>query len=1385
MQMTAVMKEKRLWKYVNGVIAIDEKMKEDDQAAAGFILGRVEFSQQDLVPPDASAKVTWDTLCQHHEKGGPQAKLLAFTQLMDAHYKEGDEMANHLDTIRELNNRLSSLQTKIEDDLLTVILLRSLNPSWSSTVQNISASSTLTFKTACATLTEEAIRRKAELARGSQSTTTALYAAHNQSARFSTPSSSGNRNPSYSNIICTYCGKPNHTENVCYSKHGRPPPRVGGKSQAHIASSSPSPNTTVSTSATQTNSRLHDMAYTATTAASTTATTTATTTTTGTTPSAHVTPGSTDARDTLVLDTGAAQHYFCRKDWLVSFVPTKNMKVIVGGGGQLIIEGIGDVIIPTPSSKDHTSTAPSSYTWKNVAYVPSLGTNLLSIGYAAATGHTPSFTGIDAEQLTLHSPDGRYIVAEGKRNTNHLYESVFKPARPTEIEVVACIAHGAPDAHPALELWHQRLAHLNHRAVIDLFNKNMTADASSVISDLTGVSARPVPHCEACVLGKQSRTDIPTSVTHRADRPLYRVHIDLCGPMTPARDGSLYLMLVVDDFTRFIWMAGLRTKDQAFEAFQRYVAMAEAEHNSYRVCCLRSDNGGEFISNAFNAWLENRGIRRELTTPHSPWQNGIVERMNRTVVEGSRTLLQDAKLPLRLWVLACYATVYCRNRSPSSTLSNSTPHELWYGVKPRHLHLRRFGCLAYAHILKEDRTKFAAKSEQCTFVGYSMDSSAYLLLTANGEKIVKSRDVHFVEHILGFDAKKTQSAEEPQQTIESDSENDDEETVPLIQPAVPGPVLRSASSPVAASPAPVSANALVPLNAKQRARMKTVTRQLSDRNTSGPADVAPSTIAHLAYIVHSSASIATDIENDTPTYREATTGTHSAEWKIATDSEIQSLIDAGTFTLCELPPGLKAIGCKWVLRIKRGAEAEIIKLKARLVAQGFLQRYGVDYVETYAPVARITSIRIIIALTAHHDWELHQMDVKSAYLNGDLEEEIYMQQPEGYAVAEGNKQLVWKLKKSLYGLKQAGRTWHIKIDIALKHRGFSTLPADLCVYVRREEKTIIVIGLYVDDLLIASNSLNDLNDFKKNLSTEFKMEDLGEAAFMLGVKITRNRAARAITISQSAYVTALLERHGMADCKPVSTPMEHASTVYTLVKAPKNYQASITDTRTYQSIIGGIMFAMLCTRPDISFAVTTLSQFASNPLPAHTQALGRVMRYLKGTIDYGITYTGTGPIDSPPTLIGFSDADWASSYDRKSITGYTFMACGGAISWQSKKQRIPALSTVEAEYMATTHASKEAIWWRSVFFGLGYDMSVPTILWSDSQGSISLAGNPEHHARTKHIDIQYHFIRQHLAERTISLHFIGTEDMAADGLTKALDRVKHEKGMRMLGMQRI
>jgi hypothetical protein len=711
--------------------------------------------------------------------------------------------------------------------------------------------------------------------------------------------------------------------------------------------------------------------------------------------------------------------------------------------------------------------------------------------------------------------------------------------------------------------------------------------------------------------------------------------------------------------------------------------------------------------------------------------------------------------------------------------------------------MRVFGCLAYAHIRKAVRSKLEPKARPCVFVGYTADASTYRLWDPLNDKLFDSRDVYFVESQLGIKAGGASST--PASSASP--------PLPLL-PRLPSSVLNeplnegpyspsagrrasvsvpAASEPIAEPPAAPPAQPAAPpaqpaAPSEPRPRQPRALRQLMDRNVPGPRDHAPSTLAQLALLAHSKAPVSStaSVSDDPATYSAAVASPQQQQWRAAMDSEMKSLDKAGTYTLVPLPPGRSAIGCKWVFKTKRGADGSVTKHKARLVAKGFLQRYGVDYEETYAPVARYSSIRALLALTAHHDWELHQMDVKSAYLNGDLEEDIYMTQPEGYQ-APGREQLVCKLSKSLYGLKQAGRTWHTKIDVALKRKGFASLDADECVYLKRHGAHTTVIALYVDDLLIACSSAAELSQLKLDLTAQFDTEDLGEAAFILGIDIRRDRAARTLSIGQSAYVASILERHGMSNCTAVSTPMQHDHKI-ALAKPPEGYQASERDIRDYQAVIGAVMFAMICTRPDIAFAVNTLAQFASNPAPFHQQAVKRVLQYLRGTIDRRITYTGSTPAALSPAFVGYCDADWGGGAGFRSVSGYAFLLAGGAISWQSKRQKTVALSTVEAEYMATTEAVKEAIWWRSFLADLGLDLARPTTVFSDSQGSIALAHNPEHHAQTKHIAIRYHFIREYVASKTIDLTFIGTTDMAADLFTKALDRVAYERGAQQLGL---
>ena len=992
------------------------------------------------------------------------------------------------------------------------------------------------------------------------------------------------------------------------------------------------------------------------------------------------------------------------------------------------------------------------------------------------------------------------------RTVRHSAHTTITP----RVQPSYCLAAGEEADLPPPTLWHQRLGHIHHKAVSNLLSRNMTADVQHTIK-----LNEDVPHCDACILGKHHRTPVSSTVkAGRADRPMYRLHLDICGPFVEAHDGSKYLLQIVDDCSRYVYARTMpnRLSQTVLEHLKFFVNMGEAMHTGRRVCALRSDNGPELVSALFNTWLRSRGIQRERTAVYTPHQNGVVERMNRSVVELARTMLIAAGLPPTFWALAVDAAVYCRNRSPTTSLDDRTPYEAWCGKRPAISHMRVFGCLAFAHIRKEERTKLDPKAKPCIFVGYSPDSSTYRLWDIQENKVIESQDVYFVESELGIKARgaAAQTASptsllprlnlSDKDALNTNATNaaQSSDLPPLIPPpsglapsmptgthssnnSAPPPTSPPLLAPPT-QPSPTTGPQSMPTTGVQPRALSREERQLQDCLKSGPRYHAPSTIANLALIAHANISQSTNgiIDSDPTTYRAAVNSSQQHSWRAAMDSEMASLHKAATFSLVPLPANRTAIGCKWVYKTKRGADGTITKYKARLVAKGFLQRYGVDYDETYAPVARYPSIRAILALTAHHDWELHQMDVKSAYLNGDLEEDIYMTQPEGY-VADDQQHLVCKLAKSLYGLKQAGRTWHIKIDIVLKREDFVALDADQCVYIRRQSPCITIIALYVDDLLIACSHLSNLTELKRQLTAQFDMEDLGEASFILGIDIRRDRPRRTISIGQSAYVNSLLERHGMSDCKAISTPMERGFKAANATSST-DHKATDTEIRDYQAVIGSLMFAMVCTRPDIAYAVTTLAQFASNPTSAHLQAVKRVLRYLRGTADRRITYTGTGVMSSQPELVGYCDADWGGGPGCRSITGYAFLMAGGVISWQSKKQRTVALSTVEAEYMATTQATKEAIWWRSFFAGVGHDMSRPTVIHSDSQGSIALAHNPEHHARTKHIDIQHHFIRQHVADKTIALHFVGTEGMIADIFTKALDRVEYERGAGRLGL---
>ncbi len=423
---------------------------------------------------------------------------------------------------------------------------------------------------------------------------------------------------------------------------------------------------------------------------------------------------------------------------------------------------------------------------------------------------------------------------------------------------------------------------------------------------------------------------------------------------------------------------------------------------------------------------------------------------------------------------------------------------------------------------------------------------------------------------------------------------------------------------------------------------------------------------------------------------------------------------------------------------------------------------------------------MVLALAAHHNWEIEAFDFNSTYLNGELEgnEEIYMQEPPGYESSGGES--VKRLRKVLYGLKQAGRKWYDALSRALADLGFRVSDADPGVFTARLGKELLVLAVHVDDCILTGSSAKLIAQYKQKLNEHYELTDLGPVDYLLGIKVTRNRETHTISLSQSGYIKAILARFLLNDAKPLDTPMLPGAD-YSKKDSPTSpTEVARMKKVPYREALGSLMYASVATRPDISFAVSTLSQFLENPGEAHWEAVKRIFRYLSGTRGLALTY-GRDSHD----LLGYTDADGASQDHRRAISGYLFLIDGGAISWSSRKQELVTLSTAEAEYVAATHAAKEAVWLRRLEGNLSPPItSKATTLFCDNQAALRLAQTDNYHARTKHIDIRFHFVRDVEGRGEISLAYCPTDDMTADILTKALPRWKVVQHALALGLGR-
>nr|ABF94664.1 retrotransposon protein, putative, Ty1-copia subclass [Oryza sativa Japonica Group] len=835
--------------------------------------------------------------------------------------------------------------------------------------------------------------------------------------------------------------------------------------------------------------------------------------------------------------------------------------------------------------------------------------------------------------------------------------------------------------------------------------------------------------CHTCVQSKQPRKPHKASEARNL-APLELVHSDLCemnGVLT--KGGKKYFMTLIDDCTRFCYVYLLKTKDEALHYFKIYKAEVENQLER-KIKRLRSDRGGEYFSNEFASFCEEFGIIHEMTPPYSPQSNGVAERKNRTLTEMVNAMLDTAGLSKEWWGEAVLTACHVLNKIPMKH-KEVTPFEEWERKKLNLSYLRTWGCLAKVNVPIVKKRKLGPKTVDCVFLGYAIHSVGYRFLIVNSGvpdmhagTIFESRDATFFENEFSMKYTPSTSSKETVMPHEHFAPIEHNDETPEENP---------------------EEDNIVDTRKSKRQR---VAKSFGDD--------------YIVYLV-----------DDTPrTIEEAYSSPDADYWKEAVRSEMDSIMSNGTWEVVERPYGCKPVGCKWVFKKKLRPDGTIEKYKARLVAKGYTQKEGEDFFDTYSPVARLTTIRVLLALAASHGLLVHQMDVKTAFLNGELEEEIYMDQPDGY-VLEGQEEMVCKLLKSLYGLKQAPKQWHEKFDITLTSAGFVVNEADKCVYYRYGGGEGVILCLYVDDILIFGTSLNVIEEVKDYLSKNFEMKDLGEADVILNIKLQRGDEG-GITLVQSHYVDKVLSRFGYSDCKPAPTPYDPS------VLLRKNRRIA-RDQLRYSQIIGSLMYLASATRPDISFAVSKLSRFVSNPGDDHWQALERVMRYLKGTMSYGIHYTGY-----PKVLEGYSDSNWISDADEiKATSGYAFTLGGGAVSWKSCKQTILTRSTMEAELTALDTATVEAEWLRELLMDLPVvEKPVPAILMNcDNQTVIIKVNSSKDNMKSsRHIKRRLKSVRKQKNSGVIALDYVQTARNLADQFTKGLPRNVIDSASREMGL---
>lgn len=1081
----------------------------------------------------------------------------------------------------------------------------------------------------------------------------------------------------------------------------------------------------------------------------------------------------------------------------------RSPRPINGVGGSFALgEGDVPIVLQLP-------TGTKTITLRRVLYIPTMPLNLLCVDAFNQKGMTYS-QDKNGAQITLERKDGtKSTILQGLPHGTHrrLEYSIAETMRHWNVpedelanfdSTHAFLAINSAAPVPLL-LFHKRMGHRDFQSCKRL--------AKHLGITLQGEEIQ----CPSCIAGKgAAKTKI--SQTLRSTRRGERQHADLGGPITPPTPhGEHYYLLIVDDMTRLVRIYLLRSKADAKFHLRRDLTWVETQ-TGLVVQFMRFDNGGEFKNEDLLAYLAKQGTQPEFTAPYTPEQNGAIERLHRTIWGLCRAIMHDSQLPKVLWGEILRTVVFIWNRSPNSSLADyMSPIEAWTGQPPRVEYFRRLGTRAWKLVPKAlFPKKLDDRAGPYILVGYEAEH-IYRLWNPTTGAIERAKQVIFDENVhlnpshpykppvLSAMAKAPPAAED----ILPPSQLDRLAQIPANEPSIPE---RQAAHIEAGNQRILNDQHCEPLDEAYPdniAAFYNLPEDLLDDPNDRAPELLPQHLNFLADIERQIQRLELLLQNDTTellplyqkgrprnlsqldldtyftaleihdsfepkNYKTATTCANSEQWRLAMEDELNSLLKNSTWDLVDRSQATNVLSGKWVYKIKRASDGKIARYKARYVVRGFEQEYGIDYNETFASVVRQKTYRTLFAPAAINDWEIEQMDIKTAFHYGPVEETVFVELPEGFK--QPGK--VCKLKKALYGLKQAPRIWFKTLSKSLLELGFHQSKYDEAVFIRDG----LILAVYVDDILLFGPSTSDIAQVKQQLRDKYDMTDLGACEFFLGTRIVRDRPRKKLWLSQSTYLRDSIRKldldpDGLASAY---TPIDAAEE---LVPSPPDMLCNASEKRWYQQALGFLMFAMVGTRPDLAYSVSKLSRFMANPGRQHTSAVKRVLRYVNTTVNLALEFDGNSPM-----IQAWTDAEYGRDrFDSLSTECFLFKLAGGVINWKSRKQSVVATSSTESEYMALFSGSLEAVYLRGLLNELG--SHTPTIpVTSDNRSAVELVNNPKFHERTKHIRIRFHKIRELQEDGTVKVTWTERTNNPADLGTKALPKDDFQKWRGELGM---